>query len=168
MDICNKLIISLKKKKIESQEDNFGKNLINRFNEKMLREIIAMFPRNFLSCNSHSVTYCSCFCVHSSSPKERVGGGYYCIRRVLGRHLAWYWSRNARILVRRTRARVQHAHVHTISRTLRGKHTSCRFASSFVARIYGGGDCLENGDRLSSIANTKKISLRSNARVCDS
>lgn len=99
-----------------------------------------MFLRTFLPYNSHSVTYCSCFCVHSSASKERVGGGYYCIRRVLGRHLAWYWSRNARILVR------SYLHTHTQSHALQGETHELSVCEFFRCEVYGGGDCLENGD----------------------
>jgi len=90
--------------------------------------------------------HCAHFCPHSWRQKERVGGSYYYIRRVLGRHLAWYWSRDARILARSSHARVR-------SLTRRGH----AYRRASAPRRRGGGDCLENGDmdctRLLSIAN---------------
>lgn len=154
MFAINLLFLSKKKLKkiidLIAIEKNFGKNLIL----EECSEIIAMFLRTFLP-YSHSVTYCFCFCVHSSSTKERVGGGYYCIRRVLGRHLAWYWSRNARILVRRARV-----HTYIQSHALEGETHEFRSVCEFFrCKSTGEETVLKMAPRPVSFVNIKKIFL---------
>jgi len=129
--------------------------------------------RHFLPYNNHSGCYIASLLRPFVEPKERVGGGRYCIRRVLGRHLAWYWSRNVRILARRARTDTPvraRAHAHVFE----GEHARVVGSRVLSLEVRGGGDCLENGDvgshRLSSIANRGSLAkactcVRACARV---
>lgn len=110
-----------------------------------------------LSHNNHSG--CCIASLLRPFAEERVGGGRYCIRRVLGRHLAWYWSRNARILARRARTDTP-AHTCARAHALEGGHARVVGSRFLSLEVRGGGDCLENGDvgshRLSSIVNIEE------------